>query len=202
MLGEDPAAEFLAQEEDQLRELGIDDNQFEENQFEENQFEGNQVEGNDDNIMGEFEDLGAGDGGNVAPEEPVMNGYTEPPAPVIQIQPAQEPESLKEWREEKAASLQKQEEDEIENHQQWTDRAKKELDDWYNHYNEQLEKTRTENKAAEEQFIEEMTDTKPGNEWEKVSRFCDFNPKNSKNTKDVSRIRSMLLQLKQNPLVR
>ena len=47
-----------------------------------------------------------------------------------------------------------------------------------------------------------MTDTKPGNEWEKVSRFCDFNPKNSKNTKDVSRMRSMLLQLKQNPLVR
>ena len=95
-----------------------------------------------------------------------------------------------------------QEEEEVENHQQWTERAKKELDDWYNHYNEQLDKTKTENRSAEEQFIEEMTDTKPGNEWEKVSRFCDFNPKNSKNTKDVGRMRSILLQLKQNPLVR
>lgn len=188
LLGDDPAAEFLQQEEDQLRELGIDENQFDD------QTAGNaNVEGG--NIMGEFE-------ADLEPQEPVMNGFAEPVAPVIQMQPAEEPESLKEWREEKAASLKRQEEEEIEDHQQWTERAKKELDDWYNHYNEQLDKTRTENKAAEEQFIEEMTDTKPGNEWEKVSRFCDFNPKNSKNTKDVSRMRSMLLQLKQNPLVR
>jgi len=193
LLGDDPAAEFLQQEESQLRELGIDENQFDG--------EG-AVPTDDGNIMGEFEDLGAGGAGDFEAQEPVMNGYVEPAAPVIQMQPAEEPESLKLWREEKAASLKKQEEEEIENHQQWTERAKKELDDWYNHYNEQLDKTRTENKAAEEQFIEEMTDTKPGNEWEKVSRFCDFNPKNSKNTKDVSRMRSMLLQLKQNPLVR
>lgn len=190
LLGGDPAAEFLQQEEDQLRELGIDENQFDDQAAD---------NGGDGGIMGEFEaDLDA----DVAPQEPEMNGYVEPAAPIIQMQPDVEPESLKEWREEKAASLTKQEEDEIENHQQWTDRAKKELDDWYNHYNEQLDKTRTDNKTAEEQFIEEMTDTKPGNEWEKVSRFCDFNPKNSKNTKDVSRMRSMLLQLKQNPIVR
>lgn len=191
----DPAAEFLQQEEDQLRELGIDENQFGDG---EGEGEFQPAENDDGDIMGEFENLG---GDDAAPAEPVVNGYTEP-APVIQIQPTEEPESLRIWREEKAASLKKQEEEELENHQQWTDRAKKELEDWYNHYNEQLDKTRTENKAAEQQFVEEMTDTKPGNEWEKVSRFCDFNPKNSKNTKDVSRMRSMLLQLKQNPLVR
>lgn len=188
--GEDPAAEFLQQEENELRELGIDENQFDE-----------PATGDDGgvNIMGEFE----ADLAPVAPQEPVVNGFADPmPMPVISMQPAEEPESLKLWREEKAASLRKQEEDQVENHQQWTERAKKELDDWYNHYNEQLEKTRNENKSAQEQFIEEMTDTKPGNEWEKVARFCDFNPKNSKNTKDVSRMRGMLLQLKQNPLVR
>lgn len=95
-----------------------------------------------------------------------------------------------------------QEKDEQEASAAWSEKAKKELDDWYNRYNEQLEKVMNENRAAQDQFIEEMTDTKPGNEWEKVARFCDFNPKFSKNTKDVSRMRSLLLQLKQNPLVR
>ena len=57
-------------------------------------------------------------------------------------------------------------------------------------------------RAAQEEFIEEMSGTKPGNEWTKVARLCDFNPKVNKNTKDVSRMRSILLRLKQEPLVR
>ena len=84
----------------------------------------------------------------------------------------------------------------------WSEKAKKDTDDWYTRYNEQLEKVKNENRAAETQFLEDMADTKPGNEWEKVARFCDFNPKFSKNTKDVSRMRSLLLQLKQNPVER
>ena len=57
-------------------------------------------------------------------------------------------------------------------------------------------------RAAQDEFIEEMSSTKPGNEWTKVARLCDFNPKVNKNTKDVSRMRSILLRLKQEPLVR
>jgi len=198
-MGDDPAAEFLQQEEDQLRELGIDENQFEGGAATEDDILGGGDAIVQDNnaggdIMGEFE-------ADVPAQQPVTNGFAEP-APIIQLQPTEEPESLKAWRDEKSASLQQQEEDEIENHKQWTERAKKELEDWYNHHNDQLDKIKTDNRAAEEQFIEEMTDTKPGNEWEKVSRFCDFNPKNTKNTKDVGRMRSILLQLKQNPLVR
>jgi len=185
LLGDDPAAEFLQQEEDQLRELGIDENQF------------NEVAGESDmNIMNEFQD-------DITPQEPMMNGFADP-APVQQIQyvPVEEPESLKLWRDEKAVALKQQEEEEVEATQLWKEKAKKELEDWYNRYNEQLEKVKNENKAAQDQFIEEMQDTKPGNEWEKAARFCDFNPKFSKNTKDVSRMRGLLLQLKQNPLVR
>lgn len=92
------------------------------------------------------------------------------------------------------------EEEEREAQSVWREKAKKELDDWYNHYNEQLDKVKKENRLAQEQFIEETTDTKPGNLWEKTARYCDFNPKYSKNTKDVSRMRGLLLQLKQNPL--
>lgn len=57
-------------------------------------------------------------------------------------------------------------------------------------------------RAAEEAFIEERDEDIPGHEWERVARLCDFNPKNSRATKDVSRMRSIFLQLKQNPLKR
>ena len=56
-------------------------------------------------------------------------------------------------------------------------------------------------RADEEAYVSERdTTSSTGKEWEKVCRMCDFNPKGTKNTKDVSRMRSILLQLKQNPL--
>lgn len=57
-------------------------------------------------------------------------------------------------------------------------------------------------RQAEEVFIEERDEDVPGHEWERVTRLCDFNPKHSKNTKDISRMRTIFLQLKQTPLVR
>ncbi|XP_029107775.1 clathrin light chain A-like isoform X1 [Scleropages formosus] len=41
----------------------------------------------------------------------------------------------------------------------------------------------------------------PGTEWQRVARLCDFSPKSSKQAKDVSRMRSVLISLKQTPLV-
>lgn len=214
LLGEDPAAEFLQQEGDQLRELGIEEDQFGvADPFAAPPAAAPAVVPeaapvtNDVNFIDEFEAEV-----EIPPQEPLVNGYPDlgmpdvAPAvvqqPIHMIMPSEEPESLTNWRTEKAAALQQQEKDEQEASTAWAEKAKKEIDDWYNRYNEQLEKVKNENRAAQDQFIEEMTDTKPGNEWEKVARFCDFNPKFSKNTKDVSRMRSLLLQLKQNPLVR
>ena len=50
--------------------------------------------------------------------------------------------------------------------------------------------------------MKEIEDKAPGSEFERICRLCDFNPKNSKNTRDVSRFRSILLQLKQGGLIR
>merc|ERR1712105_492446 len=63
-------------------------------------------------------------------------------------------------------------------------------------------KHKKNNRVAEAEFVKERDETTPGNEWERISRLCDFNPKNNKNTKDVSKLRSLLLQLKQNPIAR
>lgn len=57
-------------------------------------------------------------------------------------------------------------------------------------------------RQAESAFIEERDEDIPGHEWERVARICDFNQKNTKNTKDMARMRSIFLQLKQTPLVR
>ena len=55
---------------------------------------------------------------------------------------------------------------------------------------------------TEAAFIEERDSTAEGQEWERVARICEFNPKNNKSTKDASRLRSILLHLKQEGLVR
>lgn len=57
-------------------------------------------------------------------------------------------------------------------------------------------------RAAEEAFVNEAEEVFPGTEWERVAQLCDFNPKSSKQAKDVSRMRSVLISLKQAPLVR
>ena len=58
-------------------------------------------------------------------------------------------------------------------------------------------------RADEEAYVTERDDTSTGtHDWDRVCRMCDFNPKGTKNTKDVARMRSIFLQLKQNPLVR
>ncbi|XP_029355817.1 clathrin light chain A isoform X5 [Echeneis naucrates] len=85
---------------------------------------------------------------------------------------------------------------------EWKEKAKVELEEWHARQNEQLEKTKTNNRAAEEAMISDLDENNPGTEWERVARLCDFNPKSSKQAKDVSRMRSVLISLKQSPLVR
>lgn len=53
---------------------------------------------------------------------------------------------------------------------------------------------------AEKQFVAEDNEIEPGTEWERIAKLCDFNPKASKGNKDVSRMRSIILQLKQSPI--
>ncbi|XP_050928552.1 clathrin light chain B [Lates calcarifer] len=85
---------------------------------------------------------------------------------------------------------------------EWREKAKKELEDWHVHQNEQMEKNKANNRASEEAFLAETDGDSPGSEWERVARLCDFNPKTNKQAKDVSRMRSVLISLKQTPLVR
>ncbi|XP_040217743.1 clathrin light chain A isoform X1 [Rana temporaria] len=142
-----------------------------------------------------------------------------------------EPESIRKWREEQRSRLEVLDANSRMQEGEWKEKAAKELDEWYIRQDELLQKTKANNRvadeafykqpfadmigyvtninhpcysleqAAEEAFVSDVEESTPGTEWERVARLCDFNPKSSKQTKDVSRMRSVLISLKQSPLV-
>uniref|UniRef100_A0A8C5GJN6 Clathrin light chain n=1 Tax=Gouania willdenowi TaxID=441366 RepID=A0A8C5GJN6_GOUWI len=119
------------------------------------------------------------------------NGPTDSYAAIAQVDiQRQEPESLRKWREEQKTRLEALDSASKAAEAEWRAKAKKELEDWHTHQSDQME---------EKQKCE---DNSPGSEWDRVARLCDFNPKTNKQAKDVSRMRSVLISLKQAPLVR
>merc|ERR1712201_30132 len=116
--------------------------------------------------------------------------------------PKEEPETIKKWGEEQEMRLKEKDEAEQVKMNELREQAKKELDDWYKHYEEQLNKTKVTNRESEKEFVAEINDISPGSEWERVNKLVDFNTKANKNTKDMSRMRSIMLQLKQTPPIK
>uniref|UniRef100_A0A8C4KET9 Clathrin light chain n=1 Tax=Dromaius novaehollandiae TaxID=8790 RepID=A0A8C4KET9_DRONO len=181
---EDPAAAFLAQQENEI--AGIEND----------------------------EGFGPTDGEAApasAPPEPgerncvlqESNGPTDAYAAIAKADRlTQEPESIRKWREEQKKRLEELDAASKVTEQEWREKAKKDLEEWNLRQNEQMEKNRANNRASEEAFLKESKEEAPGSEWEKVAQLCDFNPKSSKQSKDVSRMRSVLISLKQTPLSR
>lgn len=191
---EDPAAAFLAQQESEI--AGI---------------ENDEGFGVVDGVAVPTEELpelvGFGDlvttpvnGGDLFPDS---NGHSDGYAAISRADRlTQEPESIRVWREEQKKRLEELDASSKLAEQEWREKAKKDLDEWYVRQNEQMEKTKVNNRSSDEALAADLTDDSSGTEWERVARLCDFNPKSSKQTKDVSRLRSVLISLKQAPLVR
>ncbi|KAM7417916.1 hypothetical protein PAMA_017530 [Pampus argenteus] len=197
---EDPAAAFLAQQESEIAGIENDGEGF------------GALEGADDQQLppqqqqqqltdyGAFEDEPASLNGDMYQES---NGPTDNYAAIAQVDiQRQEPESLRKWKEEQETRLEALDSASKAAEAEWREKAKKELEDWHVHQNEQMEKNKANNRASEEAFLAETDGNSPGSAWERVARLCDFNPKTNKQAKDVSRMRSVLISLKQTPLVR
>uniref|UniRef100_A0A8D0EI01 Clathrin light chain n=1 Tax=Strix occidentalis caurina TaxID=311401 RepID=A0A8D0EI01_STROC len=216
---EDPAAAFLAQQENEI--AGIEND------------EGYSILESGEVPAALHVLDGAVDGvinGDVYKES---NGPTDSCAAISQVDRLQsEPESIHKWREEQKERLEHLDVNSRKQEAEWKEKAIKELEDWYARQDEKLQKTKASNRvadeafykqpfadvigyvtninhpcysleqAAEEAFVNDAEDIFPGTEWERVAQLCDFNPKSSKQAKDVSRMRSVLISLKQAPLVR
>ncbi|KAJ3588453.1 hypothetical protein NHX12_012045 [Muraenolepis orangiensis] len=193
---EDPAAAFLAQQENEIAVIENEEAGF-----------GELEEGLDEPEPPLYDAFGGEPAivnGDMFQQE--SNGPTDSYAAIAQVdQLRQEPESLRKWREEQKERLEELDSASKTAEAEWKEKAKKELEEWHVHQNEQMEKNKANNRASEEALMAESDggDTgAPGTEWERVARLCDFNPKTNKQAKDVSRMRSVLISLKQTPLVR
>ncbi|XP_043198275.1 clathrin light chain-like isoform X2 [Amphibalanus amphitrite] len=191
----DPAAEFLAREQDQLAGIGDDIITGTEPAAAPADEETLDAGASPDNQG--FEILGT-EGRGDAGFDPI-SAAAPSPTPVPRI----EPEKIRRWREEQKARLEEKDEEEERKKAEWREAAKKELEDWYKQHEESVSKTRAANRAAEKELVSgEAKSTERAADWEQIAKLCEFNPKVSRNTKDTSRMRSLILQLKQNPPVK
>ncbi|XP_069486566.1 clathrin light chain A isoform X2 [Ambystoma mexicanum] len=204
---EDPAAAFLAQQESEIAGIENDEGY--------SILESGQVP---DSLIASGGD--AVDGFMNGDFYQETNGPTDGYSAISHADRLQsEPESIRKWREEQKERLEALDANSKKQESEWKEKAIKELEEWYARQDELLQKTKVNNRvadeafykqpfaevigyvAAEEAFVSDVEETTPGTEWERVARLCDFNPKSSKQSKDVSRMRSVLISLKQAPLV-
>jgi len=216
----DPAAEFLAKEQEELGEIGEDlgihssggqpiesgeaIQAFKEEEAGFDIFGGgiqNQQQGSAifvDDFEAEIPVAATGPNYAAFASDDQVQGMT---SGMSGMTMREEPECIKKWKEEQEQMLKKKDADEEQKKEELRVKAAQELADWYKQYEEQLAKTRKANKEQEEAATAgtEVNGIVPGQEWERVSKHCDFSAKAPGHTKDVSRMRSILLQLKQSP---
>merc|ERR1712087_146243 len=171
----DPAAEFLAKEQAELGDIGEDLGIAPA---------ASQPAADNDNFLteGEASELSTGMSKLYVAKE--------------------EPEFMRKWKEEQKARLEKKDQEETAAMEELKVKAKQELEDWYKRYETQIEKTKSCNREEETKYEgNELNGIEPGSEWERVAKHCDFSAKAPGHTKDVSRLRSIMLQLKQNQTV-
>ncbi|EEB09862.1 Clathrin light chain, putative [Pediculus humanus corporis] len=194
----DPAADFLAREQNDLAGLEDDLNPATFNPNTNDGFAQSNDVSSDITETNNTEDGAEQTNISKTSEQELASwettNITPTPKPV-----REEPEKIKKWREEQKRRLEEKDANEEKKKEEWRLAAKKELEEWYRHHEDLITKTKAANRNAEKEFVADIDAIQPGTEWERISKLCDFNPKSSKSSKDVSRMRSIILQLKQNP---
>lgn len=200
----DPAAEFLAQEKAILGDL-----EAEISGSTTNVIKAAAAISDDAGLLGgDINELGAGSGGSGGLESStgsfeMIGGDNNDINPISGPPPSRiEPEKIRKWREEQQQRLEEKDREEERKKEELRLQAKKELEDWLRQTEESIAKTKSAARSAEKQAaaLENGGAMEPGTEWERIAKLCDFNPKVNKSGKDVSRMRSIYLHLKQNPI--
>ncbi|XP_061901685.1 clathrin light chain B isoform X2 [Entelurus aequoreus] len=139
---EDPAAEFLAQQENEIAGIENDAEGFEELNGDDGQEPPQQPASNYD----PFAEEPATVNGDIFQES---NGPTDNYAAIAQVDiQRQEPESLRKWREEQKERLEVLDSASKAAEAELREKAKKELEDWHVHQSEQMEKNKANNRST------------------------------------------------------
>uniref|UniRef100_A0A1A9WRH2 Clathrin light chain n=1 Tax=Glossina brevipalpis TaxID=37001 RepID=A0A1A9WRH2_9MUSC len=199
----DPAAEFLAREQSMLGDLEAEINAV--STVASNATVTTTV-GDDSLLGGDINEIAAANSGGFESSTGSfeMIGGENIDSAAISAPPLSrvEPEKIRKWREEQKKRLEEKDYEEERKKEELRLQAKKELEDWLRQTEESIAKTKSAARNAEKQAaaLENGSAMEPGTEWERIAKLCDFNPKVNKSGKDVSRMRSIYLHLKQNPI--
>jgi hypothetical protein len=199
---EDPAAEFLEREKRELGDItgNSDGNSFDD-PFNSQSTHNNQLlaNGNDhDYLFFLFLWFNLGSHSPAGSNSPIPSNGSQYQA----LSQLNEPETIRKWREEFAARIEKKDSEEEIKRKELREQAKKELDDFHKQRIEQLERTKGQNRSnnhtlEDDLFKNGTSSNGKVNDWDKITSLCEFNPKNNRSQKDLTRYRSVLLQLKQ-----
>merc|ERR1712146_118043 len=108
--------------------------------------------------------------------------------------------ALREWEDKHQEELEEKSQKEDGEKKQRREAAYKEIQQWKEDRDQNISKKRTTNREDEKAF-KDATEKKPtsDNPWERVVDLIDTNARSSDDSRDVSRMRSLLIHLKSSP---
>ncbi|KAI9339730.1 clathrin light chain [Pilaira anomala] len=112
--------------------------------------------------------------------------------------PEEEPETVRQWREKQKEIIAERDAISEQKKQETINRAREEIDKFYEEYNDKKQKAIEENREREETTVKNRDDVAASsNVWDRVTREVDTsNAKTGYHTRDVSRMKELMLDLK------
>ncbi|KAI8642480.1 clathrin light chain [Parasitella parasitica] len=112
--------------------------------------------------------------------------------------PDEEPDVVRQWREKQKQLISKRDEEESHKKQEVFNKAREDIDKFYENYNDKKQKAIEENRERENKLLKSREESSAStNIWTSVSREIDIsNAKAAYPTRDVSRMKSIILDLR------
>jgi hypothetical protein len=135
-------------------------------------------------------------GSSFLPGAPSTNAYSASPY----REPEEEPEVLKVWREKRDTDIAARDKVSAERKAETVAQAQRDLDDFYDNYNDKKDKAIAQTRRQAEEFLNARDDTTAGGtSWERISKLVDLSGKGTKGGAGGSgkeRMRELLVSLR------
>lgn len=110
------------------------------------------------------------------------------------------PEKIRLWQENHKIMLEQKDRDEQESIERLRQEGKEELSKWLENNKSHLEKIKTSNRMHETSDLNGNETVSDNEMWKSIYELCEFSQQKIKNGRDTSRMKSIFLQMKQNPI--